>query len=311
MQMASSEQLSSALVSDDPYYRNQHASSGGHNTSYGSYPTIAPNRAPESMIGFHGQPLPHAPVPSSSRYIVSGRNPAEDIGSSSAASYTTSAQDPFEFPFYQPVAPESRHVDTAETYHHTYPHGYGAVVTSPPPSSHSTGSGNRKHKHGSRPRRPRNQQVFSPGSTSSTSNASKSRLRSASRTSKNTHHNPPVSMEEQKSRETHNQVEKQYRNRLNAHFESLLEALPETMQAGEGDDGGEALDMTDRRVSKAEVLDMARRHIQALERECAALEGERDELRNNVARLRWLFGRYEGTEGFNEQVNFQDTGNLQ
>ncbi|KAI4870872.1 hypothetical protein F4820DRAFT_402198 [Hypoxylon rubiginosum] len=208
-------------------------------------------------------------------------------------------------------------------YHHTYPQGYGAVVTSPPSTS-STSAGSSSHRKqksnnasSSRPsRKSRHQQVFSPGSTSSASNnnaGARSRLRSASRTSKNTHHNPPASVEEQKNRETHNQVEKQYRNRLNAHFESLLDALPETMQAGEGegeDEGAGALDLTDRRVSKAEVLDMARRHIQALERECAALEGERDELRNNMTRLRWLFGRCEGADGFGERLDFPDTGPL-
>ncbi|KAI2626483.1 hypothetical protein GGR54DRAFT_653306 [Hypoxylon sp. NC1633] len=315
MQMVSSEHLSTGLVSEDPYYRHQHASSAGHHAPYASYPAIAPVRTSESMMGFQGQPPPPAPVPSNPRYVVGAHNPANmNIGSSGGASFSTPTGDPFEFPFYQQVAPDARSVDTTDAYTHTYPHGYGAAVTSPPPSSRSTGSSHKKHKHNSsRPKKSsRSQQVFSPGSTSSASNnaASKSRLRSASRTSKNTHHNPPASVEEQKSRETHNQVEKQYRNRLNAHFESLLEALPETMQAGDGDEEGEPLDLTDRRVSKAEVLDMARRHIQALERECAALEGERDELRNDMARLRWLFGRCEGADGFNEQLNFPGGGHL-
>ncbi|KAI1777675.1 hypothetical protein F4818DRAFT_439006 [Hypoxylon cercidicola] len=322
MQRGSSEQLPPALVSDDSYYRNQPPSSEGHNVSYASYasyPTMAPNRTPESLMGFQGQPLPSAQVPSNSHYVVRGHNPAEvNIGSSGGTSFSTHTTDPFELPYYQAVAPESRTVDNTEMYHQPYLQGYGAAVTSPPStSSASAGSGHRKPKNNaSRPRKqPRHQQVFSPGSTSSTATATSnagrsSRLRSASRTSKNTHHNPPASAEELKSRETHNQVEKQYRNRLNAHFESLLDALPETMQAGEAGDDGEPLDLTDRRVSKAEVLDMARRHIQALERECAALEGERDELRNNMTRLRWLFGRCEGADGFNERLDFPDTGPL-
>ncbi|KAI0020937.1 hypothetical protein F4780DRAFT_779153 [Xylariomycetidae sp. FL0641] len=41
----------------------------------------------------------------------------------------------------------------------------------------------------------------------------------------------------------------------------------------------------DRCVSKAKALDMARCHIQALERECAALDGERNELRDDMDRL--------------------------
>ncbi|KAI1454995.1 hypothetical protein F4805DRAFT_460236 [Annulohypoxylon moriforme] len=298
-------------MSDDSYYRSQQASSEGHHVTYNSYPTIVPNRTPENLLGFQGQPMPPAPVPSHSHYVMSGHNPADvNVGSSSGTPFTTHAPDSFGLSYYQAVASEPRTVDTGDTYHHAYPQGYGAVMTSPPISTVSSGSSHRKHKHSSRPKKSRQQQVLSPGSTSSASNSSKSRLRSASRTSKNTHHNPPATVEEQKSRDTHNQVEKQYRNRLNAHFESLLEALPETMQAGEGEDEGEPMDLSDRRVSKAEVLDMARRHIHALERECAALEGERDELRNNMERLRWLFGRCEGGDGFNPHVNFQDPGGL-
>ncbi|KAI1808502.1 hypothetical protein F4811DRAFT_570441 [Daldinia bambusicola] len=314
--MVSSEHLSSAYVSDGPYYRGEHASSQGQNVSYASYSTIASNKTPENMLDYQSQSLPPASVPSIPNYVVGGHNPTDvNMGSSGGASFTTPTGDPFGLPFYQTVPQEPRSIDTADTYRQPYPPGYGAATMSPrvPPSGASgasAGSSHKKSKQSSRPRKSKQPQVLSPGSTSSASNSGKSRLRSASRTSKNTHHNPPASAEEQKSRETHNQVEKQYRNRLNAHFESLLDALPETMQAGEGDDDGEALDLTDRRVSKAEVLDMARRHIQALERECAALEGERDELRNNMERLRWLFGRCEGPDGFNEQLNLPGAGGL-
>ncbi|KAI0180252.1 hypothetical protein GGR52DRAFT_587828 [Hypoxylon sp. FL1284] len=321
----SSEEMPPAIVSNDSYYGNQPPSSQSHNASYASYApysAMAPNRTPEGLMDYQGHSLPPAQVAGSSQYYVRGHHPADvNLGSSGGASYHPHTTDHFELPYYQAVAPESRTIENAEMYHHGYPHGYGAAVTSPPTSSTSTGSSTTRQKNASsRPRRSR--QVLSPGSATSSTTAGKasgagsssssaSRLRSASRTSKNTHHNPPASAEEQKSRETHNQVEKQYRNRLNAHFESLLEALPETMQAGEGDDEGEALDLTDRRVSKAEVLDMARRHIQALERQCAALEGERDELRNNMARLRWLFGRGEGHgagAGFDDRMDFPDTG---
>ncbi|KAL7626693.1 hypothetical protein AAE478_003467 [Parahypoxylon ruwenzoriense] len=309
----SQQQLSSTFVPDDPYYRSQDASSEGHHSSYVPYTTTyVPGRTSESLMGFHGQQPHSAQVPSNSPYIASGHNPAGvNVGSSSGPSYTATAADPFEYPLYQAVAPEARTIDNAEAYHQAYSRGYGTAVSSRPASSSSAGSSHRKHGHASRSRRSKHQQVFSPESSSSNSNTGKSRLRSASRTSKNTHHNPPATLEEQKTRETHNQVEKQYRNRLNAHFESLLDALPETMQAGEEEDGGEALDLTDRRVSKAEVLDMARRHIQALERECNALEEERDELRDNMTRLRWLFGRCEGTEGSSERPDFMDTTNLQ
>ncbi|KAI2612817.1 uncharacterized protein GGS25DRAFT_529363 [Hypoxylon fragiforme] len=328
MQMvSSSEQFPAVLVSDESYYRNQHVSSGGPQASYTAYSTTTPSVTSENMMGYQSQPLPPTPVQGNARYVAGGHTiPDVNIGLSSTPSFSPPAVDPFDYSYYQAVPAGSRSLDTGEPYHHGYSTqgGYGAVaMTSPPPSSsskkqkhassRSTTTNSNSNNHNKRSKSA--QQVFSPGSTtSSTSNHhhhhsnKSSRLRSASRTSKNTHHNPPSTAEEQKSRDTHNQVEKQYRNRLNAHFESLLDALPENMQAGEvcdenpnpnpNGDGEGLMDLSDRRVSKAEVLDMARRHIQALERECAALEGERDELRSNVARLRWLFGRYEGAEGW-------------
>ncbi|KAF4968744.1 hypothetical protein FSARC_3873, partial [Fusarium sarcochroum] len=70
---------------------------------------------------------------------------------------------------------------------------------------------------------------------------------------------PSESMEEVKARAAHNQVEQQYRKRLNTHFERLLAVLP-----APGTEGGIA---NDRRVSKAEVLDLARERIRALEKQ--------------------------------------------
>ncbi|RYP47339.1 hypothetical protein DL768_006590 [Monosporascus sp. mg162] len=173
-----------------------------------------------------------------------------------------------------------------------------ATSTALSPSVKATSA---KQISSSRPKRRRSQQAPSPESFSLTpsTKGSKSRLRSASRASKNANHNPPTTAEERRSRECHNQVEKQYRNRLNAQFESLLDALPENMRRGEdGDDGGypfEGLHSPERKVSRAEVLDMARRRIKLLEKECALLESERDELRDNVEKLRWLFGRWESS----------------
>ncbi|KAI0014046.1 hypothetical protein F4779DRAFT_203551 [Xylariaceae sp. FL0662B] len=300
LHMISSAQVPSTLVHDDAGYMRLGPSAGDHNVSYipGST-TLSLNRTPESLMAYQNHSLPASRIPSNSSYAINGHLPTEtDMGSSSGTSFTTPAADPFEISFYQPVTPEVRPNDSAEAYHYTYSQGYGASVTSPPMPSPPAGAQHKKHRQIPRSRKASYQQSFSPESSSSTSNIGKSRLRSASRTSKNTHHNPPATVEERKSRETHNQVEKQYRNRLNSHFESLLDVLPETMQTGEGDENGESLDLTDRRVSKAEVLDMARRHIQALERECAALEGERDELRSNMVKLRWFLGRNEGSDGF-------------
>lgn len=129
--------------------------------------------------------------------------------------------------------------------------------------------------------------------SSSARSAATSKLRSASRASKNNHLNPPATEEERKNRASHNQVEKQYRNRLNAHFESLLNTLPQYMRGGEDDEEEDG----DRKISKAEVLEMARRHIVALERELTSVEEERDELKDNVERLRWFMARSDKDNG--------------
>ncbi|OHF00113.1 helix-loop-helix DNA-binding domain-containing protein [Colletotrichum orchidophilum] len=128
---------------------------------------------------------------------------------------------------------------------------------------------------------------------SSTKTAPAPRLRSASRTSKNALQKPTESLEERRTRASHNLVEKQYRNRLNAQFEGLLNALPEQVRGPAGTGDGDESDPQaaaaaaneERRVSKAEVLDMARRHIQNLERERETLHRERGELLRNLETL--------------------------
>ncbi|KAK2000946.1 hypothetical protein LX36DRAFT_653896 [Colletotrichum falcatum] len=110
------------------------------------------------------------------------------------------------------------------------------------------------------------------------------RLRSASRTSKNHSHKQTETPEERRTRASHNLVEKQYRNRLNAQFEGLLHALPEQVRGAAGGGDGDESDQ-ERRVSKAEVLDMARRHIKSLEQEREALRRERGELLRSLESL--------------------------
>ncbi|KAK3944707.1 hypothetical protein QBC46DRAFT_158623 [Diplogelasinospora grovesii] len=142
---------------------------------------------------------------------------------------------------------------------------------------------------------------YKHGNNNSNNKNNKSKLRSAARTGKTNHQQQPLpdeTAEERRSRNSHNLVEKQYRNRLNAHFESLLNALPDTMRSptmgagggGTGGSGGSAADMMDlgeeRRLSKAEVLDMSRRYIQSLERDRDRLEREREELLGKVDKLR-------------------------
>ncbi|CCC12059.1 unnamed protein product [Sordaria macrospora k-hell] len=146
------------------------------------------------------------------------------------------------------------------------------------------------------------------GSASTTASRNKGKLRSASRAPKNIQPRPEETPEERKSRNSHNLVEKQYRNRLNAQFESLLAVLPDslrssmTMMGGAGGDsdgvngnrGGSvipgqhpSLDFSiERRLSKAEVLDMSRRYILTLEKERDTLEKEKEQLLHSIDQLR-------------------------
>ncbi|KAJ4022242.1 hypothetical protein NW752_000555 [Fusarium irregulare] len=130
-------------------------------------------------------------------------------------------------------------------------------------------------------------------SAASTASSRQSKLRSASRTSKNSRDKPNDTPEDRRTRASHNLVEKQYRNRLNAQFESLLNALPDQIRHGDngggnGNEGNESDQGNDpdRRVSKGEVLEMARKHIQALERERDQLELENLELHGNLRKLK-------------------------
>jgi len=89
----------------------------------------------------------------------------------------------------------------------------------------------------------------------------------------------PSSKENNKGRTNHNQVEKEYRNRLNGQFETLLSSLPND------DDRVGAKS----RVSKADVLVLAKKHIMQLEREKMMLEEQRQKLQGNVQELKRKF----------------------
>ncbi|KAH6983831.1 hypothetical protein EDB80DRAFT_517574, partial [Ilyonectria destructans] len=78
----------------------------------------------------------------------------------------------------------------------------------------------------------------------------------------------PVSPAERQARHCHNQVEKQYRNRLNLQFENLLNALPAVQSEDDHIDGlGDGHDNNSRCFSKGEVLGRAKRRIKSLERD--------------------------------------------
>ncbi|QKD57183.1 uncharacterized protein FOBCDRAFT_321376 [Fusarium oxysporum Fo47] len=150
-------------------------------------------------------------------------------------------------------------------------------VASPSPASHNS--------HTSISSKPTSMEP----TTSIISNCQR-QLRIASRISKNTRSQLNGAPEERRARASHNRVEKHYRNRLNAQFESLLNALLAKVRQGDisnGDDNEwDGTSDLDRRVSKGEVLEMARKCIQGLERESNELQRENFELKGSLQRLK-------------------------
>lgn len=182
------------------------------------------------------------------------------------------------------VAEDSRDHQGKRLKRHKKSARQGSDSTTGPPSTGETPTSPSSYSQNSRASL--GSKSTSIASTSTNSNR-QSKLRSASRTSKNSHHRPTDSPEERRTRASHNLVEKQYRNRLNAQFESLLNALPEQLRGGgEGDESDAPVNFEDKRVSKGEVLEMARKHIQTLERERNLLEKEKNELIENIQQLK-------------------------
>ncbi|CAK7216009.1 hypothetical protein SBRCBS47491_002685 [Sporothrix bragantina] len=92
-----------------------------------------------------------------------------------------------------------------------------------------------------------------------------------------------LTLEERRARQNHNIVEKQYRNRLNSQFDRLLQILPANQP--DGPDGARPMEIDEKRMSKAEVLELARKRIYQLEKEIQDLYTESESLRNNVQTL--------------------------
>jgi hypothetical protein len=109
----------------------------------------------------------------------------------------------------------------------------------------------------------------------------------------------PLAPEERRARESHNFVEKQYRSRLNQQFESLLAVLLAGKDARSGGGGGgtrwgdasAAAAADDRRLSKAEVLEKARRRIEDLEELTRTLALEKEELLGNLEVMKGIVER--------------------
>ncbi|KAK3307437.1 uncharacterized protein B0T15DRAFT_178488 [Chaetomium strumarium] len=93
-----------------------------------------------------------------------------------------------------------------------------------------------------------------------------------------------LTAEERRARRNHNLVEKQYRNRLNAQFERLLAVLPvdECRTRAGTMDRVETSGVDEKRMSKAEVLELATRRIRTLEVERNQLLRERRELLRSI-----------------------------
>ncbi|KAK0711156.1 hypothetical protein B0H67DRAFT_555182 [Lasiosphaeris hirsuta] len=142
--------------------------------------------------------------------------------------------------------------------------------------------------------------VIVSGSTNAVDSRGKGKLRSASRSSKNIQIRFAETVEERKTRNSHNLVEKQYRNRLNAQFENLLNTLPDAVLPARGSGSGRldsVFGFEDKKLSKGEVLDLSMRYIRALERDCSRLEREREELKRTVDELHARVMRDSGMSG--------------
>ena len=110
---------------------------------------------------------------------------------------------------------------------------------------------------------------------------------------------PPIAArsDDKRPRRSHNLVESQYRERLNDQFDKLRSALPPPADrlrgpgsgsGGSGDTRGVA-GVAERQPSKAEVLEMARQHIQELEQRRDSLADEVKGLKGASLRLEQIY----------------------
>jgi hypothetical protein len=89
-----------------------------------------------------------------------------------------------------------------------------------------------------------------------------------------------------KHKTNHCRVERRYRTRLNTSFQNLLRALPQKVV---GQSQVDSLNMPRKRnIGKGEVLELARRHIKALEERLTWLEEDRKALISGLKDLKGL-----------------------
>jgi hypothetical protein len=91
------------------------------------------------------------------------------------------------------------------------------------------------------------------------------------------------------SREVHNNIEKQYRHRLNRQFDFLLASLPKDIVGA--DVLGEGRGCTIGAPSKGRVLDLAKIHIDALEMENQRISHENELLEKSATMFEMAFGK--------------------
>jgi hypothetical protein len=96
------------------------------------------------------------------------------------------------------------------------------------------------------------------------------------------------------SRNSHNMVEKHYRTRLNGQFSTLLDALPPDVVGSEIEGYVRGDSSAEKKVSKAEVLMLAKRHIENLEHENTSLSGDNKVLQGDVQHLKGIWVRMGG-----------------
>ncbi len=127
--------------------------------------------------------------------------------------------------------------------------------------------------------------AFSSSSSSTSRGERTTKLRTSRRAKPPARNKQPLSKGDtdakQRVRAGHNQVEKQYRERLNAQFEQLVDALAAAGAPGGADEDDD--DDKSRSLSKAAVLELARRTLRKLDRENRSLSSQVEHL-NSVLR---------------------------
>ncbi|TVY39910.1 Allergen [Lachnellula occidentalis] len=229
------------------------------------YQPSAPSRSSDqnSENEAQTQNLSYAPLPAvEDDYQY---NPIEE-DELSAASHSPSISNPQIRAIEPSTGTESPTYDKLEA---TNPHGIIDATTHDKPT--------RKGHRGSPSTKSKTSAHYKLRRTRSTQQASPS-LPHVSR-------NPPSPQPSTGPRASHNLVEKQYRNRLNSSFDTLLAAIPAAMVGEEVTGFGCQGKGLERRVSKAEVLVLAKKHIETLERERESMYWEREELKGNLERL--------------------------